>query len=78
MDWGRPVSVLNASPVRAAVISLARNASARPLVVNDSPNLCPATTQRTRGLRPLRVSICQNCTSKLVTRCPRRWRRAIR
>ncbi len=48
MDWGRPVSVLNASPFRAAVISLARNASARPLVVNDSPNLCPATTQRTR------------------------------
>ena len=48
MDMGQAGVGVERFAVPAAVISLARNASARLLVVNDSPNLFPATTQRTR------------------------------
>ena len=48
MESGSPVSVSKPSPLRAAVMSLARNDSASAIVRNDSLNGRPATTQRTR------------------------------
>ena len=48
IDSGSPVSVSNPSPRLAAALSLARCDSASSLVVNESLNLRPATTQRTR------------------------------
>ena len=47
-DLGRPSSVLNGSPLRASVTSCERKPSASPDVANESLNVCPATTQRTR------------------------------
>jgi hypothetical protein len=48
MESGSPVSVSKPSPLRAAVMSLARYDSARAIVRNESLNCRPSTIQRTR------------------------------
>jgi len=64
-DSARPVSRSKPSPFLDAVTSCALNASASASVAKDSPNLRPATSQRTRygAGRPLRTSIFQIRTS---------------